>query len=124
MRRMLLVFGLCLCCATGLFLIGQAPPGTTVDRIGFPQNYQNTYKKLYTLDNNQNRQIRAIWANDVAQTVNPNQPWNFPYGSLLLFESILPQLDGAGNPVLDDNGRFIPTDLQTIFAMKKSQGFG
>lgn len=116
-----------LLCSATVLLVGQGPaplPGTSTDRIGFPQNYQTTFKKLYTLDNNQNRQIRVIWANDVAQTVDPTQPWNFPYGSVLLFESYAPQLDDSGNPVLDDNGRFIPTDLQTIFAMKKSQGFG
>src|SRR5215471_956530 len=85
-------------------LVAQAPtlPGTSTDRIGFPQNYQTTFKKLYTLDNNQNRQIRVIWANAVAQTVDPTQPWNFPYGSVLLFESWNPQLDDNGDPVLDD----------------------
>jgi plastocyanin len=124
MRRIFLPLGVVLSLATGLVLISQAPPGTSMDRIGFPQNYQTTFKKMYSLDNNQNRQIRVIWANDVAQTVNPNQPWNFPYGSILLFESYAPQLNDAGDPVLDDNGRFIPTDLQTIFVMKKDQGFG
>src|SRR5262249_46184425 len=112
--------------ATTVLLVGQAPalPGTSVDRIGFPKSYQTTFKKLYTLDNNQNRQIRVIWANDVAQQVVPTQPWNFPYGSILLFESWNPQLNDAGDPVLDENGRFIPTTLTTIFAMKKERGFG
>jgi plastocyanin len=123
-RKSVLAFGVVVCLATGLLLIGQAPPGTSMDRIGFPKNYQTTYKKMYTLDNNQNRQIRVIWANDVAQTVNPNQPWNFPYGSILLFESYAPQLDANGDPVLSDSGRFVPTDLQTVFVMKKDQGFG
>jgi plastocyanin len=76
------------------------------------------------LDNNQNRQIRVIWANDVAQTVNAAEPWNFPYGSVLIFEDVAPQLDDAGEPVLDENSRFIPTNLRTIFVMKKERGFG
>jgi plastocyanin len=124
MRRTFLALGVVLSLGAGLLLIGQAPPGTSMDRIGFPQNYQTTYKKMYTLDNNQNRQIRVIWANDVAQKVDPNQPWNFPYGSTLIFESYAPQLNDAGDPVLDDSGRFIPTDLQTIFVMKKDHGLG
>jgi len=126
MKHLLRLTGLLLSSATGLMLVGQAPPlpGTSTDRIGFPQNYQNTFKKLYTFDNNQNRQIRVIWANDVAQKVDPNQPWNFPYGSVLIFESWLPQLNDAGDPVLDDQGRFIATDLQTVFVMKKDHGFG
>jgi len=109
-----------------VILVGQAPtlPGTSTDRVGLPQNYQTTFKKLYTLDNNQNRQIRVIWANDVAQAVDYNQPWNFPYGSVLIFEDVAPQLNSDGDPVLDENGRFVPTNLRTVFVMKKERGFG
>src|SRR2546423_7457639 len=125
MNRIPLVCALLLGSAT-MVLVGQAPPrpGTSTDRVGFPQNYKTTFKKLYTLDNNQNRQIRVIWANDVAQTVDPTQPWNFPYGSVLVFEDVAPQLNDAGDPVLDENGRFIPTNLRTVFVMKKERGFG
>jgi plastocyanin len=95
-----------------------------MDRVGFPTNYQQTFKKMYSFDNNQNRQVRVIWANDVAQTVDPGQQWSFPYGSVLLFESWNPKLDANGDPELDPDGRFIPTTLTTIFAMRKERGFG
>jgi len=126
MTRVTSVCAIVLCTAASLVLVGQAPtlPGTSTDRIGFPQNYQTTFKKLYTLDNNQNRQIRVIWANDTAQTVDGTQPWNFPYGSVLIFEDYAPQLDDAGEPVLDENSRFIPLNLRTVFVMKKDHGFG
>jgi plastocyanin len=126
MRRILFAGTLLVLSAAGLMLVGQGttPPGTSADRIGYPQDYQSTFKKLYTFDNNNNRQIRVIWANDAAQSVDAGQPWNFPYGSELIFESWTPQLDGDGNPVLDDDGRFIPTTLTTVFVMKKQQGFG
>jgi hypothetical protein len=126
MKRPIIASSVILLSAAGLLLVGQAPtlPGTSVDRIGFPQNYQTTFKQLYSFDNDANRQVRVIWANDVAMTVNPNQPWNFPYGSILLFESYPAVLDSAGNPVLDENGRFQRGALTTIFAMKKDQGFG
>jgi plastocyanin len=106
--------------------VGQAPPlpGTSADRVGFPQNYPTTFKKLYALDNNNNRQIRVIWANDASQKVDPTQPWNFPYGSVLIFEDYAPQLDDAGEPVLDGDGRFIPVNLRTVFVMRKERGFG
>jgi plastocyanin len=125
MKRITIVLAMLLGSVT-VVLVGQAPtlPGTSVDRVGFPQNYQTAFKKLYTLDNNQNRQIRVIWANDVAQTVDPTQPWNFPYGSVLVFEDVAPQLNDAGDPDLDENGRFIPTNLRTVFVMKKDHGFG
>src|SRR5258708_1570815 len=102
----------------------QALPGTSADRIGFPASYKSTFKQLYVLDNNQNQQVRAIWANDAAQNVDPNQPWNFPYGSILLFEDYPTVPDANGNPTLDANGRFVRGALRTIFAMKKDKGFG
>ena len=65
----------------------QALPAPTVDRVGFPAGYRDTYTKLYTFDNYQNRQIRVVWGNATAASVNPGTPWNFPYGSIILFES-------------------------------------
>src|ERR1043166_653790 len=126
MKRLLLVVCTLLLSATGLVLVGQAPalPGTSADRIGFPANYKTTFKELYALDNNQNQQVRVIWANDMALTVDSSQPWNFPYGSILLFEDYPTVPDANGNPTLDENGRFVRAPLRTIFAMKKDKGFG
>ena len=102
MRRLFssAAIGVLLLPATWFVLVGQAPtlPGTSADHIGFPANYKSTFKQLYVLDNNQNQQVRAIWANDIAQTVDPNQPWNFPYGSVLLFEDYPTVPDANGNP--------------------------
>jgi plastocyanin len=126
MKRVLLVVCALFVSATGILLVGQAPalPGTSADRIGFPTNYQTNFKQMYAIDNNQNQQIRVIWANDMAQTVDPAQPWNFPYGSELLFEDYPTVPDANGNPTLDENGRFVRGPLRTVFAMKKDHGFG
>ena len=100
MRPVICAAGTLLFATAGFIVMAQAPalPGTSTDRVGFPTNYQQTFKRMYALDNNQNRQIRVIWANDVAQTTTPGQPWNFPYGSVLLFESWLPELNADGDP--------------------------
>jgi plastocyanin len=126
MKRILIATGVLLVSAAGLLLLGQAHalPGTSADRIGFPTNYKTTYKQLYALDNTQNQQVRVIWANDIAQTVDPKQPWNFPYGSILLFEAYPTVPDADGNPTLDAEGRFVRGNLLTINAMKKDKGFG
>ncbi len=126
MKRPIIASSVILLSAAGLLLVGQAPtlPGTSVDRIGFPKDYQTTFKQLYVFDNDANRQIRVVWANDIAMTVDATQPVTFPYGSILLFESYPAVLDSAGNPVLDDNGRFVRGNLTTVFAMKKDKGFG
>jgi plastocyanin len=126
MKRSIIVSSAIFFSAAGLLLVGQAPtlPGTSVDRIGFPKDYRTTFKQMYVFDNDANRQVRVVWANDIAQTADPTQPVNFPYGSILLFESYPAVLDSDGNPTLDENGRFQRGNLTTVFAMKKDHGFG
>jgi len=112
--------------AASILFVGQAQslPAPTVDRVGFPTGYKDTFRLLYTFDNYQNRQIRKVYGNDAAASVSPGQVFNFPYGSIILFESYTVQEDSAGEPVLDPSGRFIPANLTTIFVMRKEQGFG
>ncbi len=102
----------------------QTFPAPTVDRIGFPSGYRDTFKLFYVFDNYQNRQIRAVYANATAASVTPAQTFNFPYGSIVLFESYSVQEDASGEPLLDRNGRFMPNALTTIFVMRKEKGFG
>jgi plastocyanin len=101
-------------------------PAPVVDRIGFPTDYQNTFLKLYTFDNYQNRQIRVIWANPVAASVTPDTVNNFPYGSIIVMETYGVVEDASGEPVLDANGRYMPAPgaVPTVFVMRKEQGFG
>src|SRR5215471_2370453 len=79
----------------------QSLPAPTVDRVGYPAGYKDTFKLLYVFDNFQNRQIRSVYGNDIAASVTPGQSFNFPYGSIILFESYGIQEDSAGEPVLD-----------------------
>jgi len=108
------------------FFVGQTQvlPAPTVDNVHFPAGYRASYTLLYTFDNYQNRQIRAVYANPVAASVTPGQVFNFPYGSIVLFESWSVQEDASGEPILDSKGRFIPNQLTTIFVMRKERGFG
>lgn len=109
-----------------VFFIGhtQALPAPAVDRVGFPSGYRDTFKLFYVFDNYQNRQIREVWGNSIAASVSPGQTFNFPYGSVILFESYTVREDARGEPLLDENGRFIPVNLTTIFVMRKEKGFG
>jgi plastocyanin len=100
-------------------------PAPTVDRVGFPANYQTTFTKVYTFDNYQNRQIRVVWANPVAASVTPNTVHKFPYGSIVVMETYAVMEDANGEPVLDDKGRFIPSGAApTVFVQRKEKGFG
>src|SRR5215469_6408687 len=100
-------------------------PAPTVDRVGFPTNYQNTFLKVYTFDNYQNRQIRVVWANPTAASVTPDTVNNFPYGSIIVMETYGVMENASGEPLLDGNGRFIPnSNPPTVFVQRKEQGFG
>ncbi len=112
--------------AASFFNVGytQSLPAPTVDRVGFPTGYKDTYKLFYVFDNYQNRQIRKVYGNAIAASVSPGEVFNFPYGSIILFESYSVQQDSAGEPALDDKGRFVPNTLTTNFVMRKEKGFG
>jgi plastocyanin len=102
----------------------QSLPAPTVDNVRFPAGYPAGYTLFYTFDNYQNRQIRKVYGNAIAASVKPGTVFNFPYGSIILFEGYSVKEDASGEPLLDENGRFIPNVLTTIFVMRKERGFG
>ena len=128
MRRTALVFvsaaALWVLAGSAALVQTQALPAPTVDRVGFPTDYRSTFKLFYVFDNYQNRQIRAVWGNAVAASVTPGNVFNFPYGSVILFESYTVMQDADGEPLLDQNGRFVPNVMNQLFVMRKERGFG
>jgi plastocyanin len=123
---------------TALLLLGSGPllfrgqtqtlpplPAPTVDRVGFPTDYQKTFLKVYTFDNFQNRQIRVVWANPIAASVTPDTVHRFPFGSVIVMETFGVMEDSKGEPILDPVGRFMPNgNPPTIFVQRKERGFG
>ena len=77
--------------------------GPEVDRIGFPEGYQENMQVYYEFDRPDNRTARVIYANAEAAGVGPGE--SFPYGSELVMEVYRTVQDDAGAVVLDENGR-------------------
>lgn len=94
----------------------------TVDRVGFPENYQSAYSVYYEFDRPDNKTARVIYANPVAAQVGTEQ--NFPYGSVLVMEVYRTKRDDAGAVLLDDQGRYQREELTGLFVMRKERGFG
>jgi plastocyanin len=94
----------------------------TVDRVGFPEGYQDTFSLFYEFDRPDNKTARVIYANDVAASVQPGQP--FPYGSILVMDVYRTKKDEAGTVLLDENGRYVRDELSGHFVMRKEPGFG
>lgn len=109
-----------------------APVDPTVDRVGFPENYQDTFTIFYEFDRPDNKSARAIYANDIAASVtaealaaaSPEPGSAFPYGSILVLEVYRTQRDEDDNVLLDENGRYIRDELFGLFVMRKEPGFG
>lgn len=125
MRRWVCSVLACAACAGLLLTIGhsQALPAPTVDRVGFPEGYQN-WRVFYVFDRWDNRQVRVIYGNREAWEVRSDQSFFFPYGSIFVMETWRARVDAESNPMLDDNGRFQRDSLTGIFVMRKEPTFG
>jgi plastocyanin len=96
-------------------------PAPAEDRVGFPEGYES-FPIFFVMDRPDNKQVRVIYANPPAASVTPDGA--FPYGSILVMETYRALQDDAGEPILDDAGRYQRGDLTGIFVMRKEPGFG
>src|SRR5260370_3264037 len=115
--------------AAGLAIVAESqttPPAPTVDRVFFPADYQN-WQVLYTIDRPDNKQQRVIYGNDLAAAVIRGGEWDYPQGSILVMETWPTVQDDQGNPVRDENGRFVKmgdTYAGTVFVSRKGPQLG
>ncbi|MBI5929614.1 MAG: cytochrome P460 family protein [Chloroflexi bacterium] len=97
-------------------------PAPSVDRVGFPANYETEFKLLFVFDRPDRKLVRAICGNDLAAQHQEGEP--FAYGSVLLMISYSAKLDVTGQPVLDENGHYIAQKLVALHVQRKEEGFG
>jgi hypothetical protein len=92
------------------------------DKITFPENFASGV--LYaTLDNADNKQVREFYTSQAAiDAAKAGQP--LPSGTVITRLHYAAQLDAAGNPVKDANGRFIKANLINYTVMEKRAGWG
>ncbi len=107
---------------TSVSIFAQAP---ATDRVGFPEGYQK-WAQFYVLDRSDNKQVRSIYGNTIAAGVADGSQGNYPYGSVVVLETVNALKDADGNAVLDRNGRYIkdPAAAVTVNTMRKEKGFG
>lgn len=97
-------------------------PAPSEDRVGFPENYDTDFKLLFIFNRPDRKLLRVICGNDIAAQNQAGEP--FDYGSVLLMISYSAQLDSDGQPVLDENGRYIGEKLVALHVQRKEPGFG
>jgi len=98
-------------------------PGTAgPDKIGFPANYKDHV--LYaTVDRYDNKQYRELYGTPEAVKA-AREGKAIPSGTVLTLIQYKAQVDAAGNPIKDANGRFVKGDLVGVTVMEKRTGWG
>jgi Cytochrome P460 len=111
------------CGALGLGLaIHAASAGP--DKVQIPMAYATSYVKIATIDRYDNKTIRTVYMNPEAwEAAKPGQP--LPDGTTLILEARPARLGPDGQPALDANGRFQPTEQIVLIAtQQKRRGWG
>ncbi len=92
--------------------------------ITLPPDWQQRFIRYTTVDKPDRRIIRNIYINPEAYAaLRPGAP--IPYGAIVIMADQRARLDGAGQPLLDGNGRLIPEPaFIAVAAQQKERGWG
>jgi len=109
--------------ASGLSLVAIAD----TQNVALPENYASTFVRYTSVDKPAGKRpakMRYFYVNpESLAAAKPGQ--SLPSGTVLIMEDRQIEQDDAGNPKLDANGRFIPTDVITnVFVQEKRTGWG
>jgi uncharacterized membrane protein YjfL (UPF0719 family) len=120
MKNVRLVAAIALGSASGALIGYSAFAGG--DKVAYPENFDKG--TLYaTVDRYDNKQYRELYATPAAvEAVRNGQP--IPSGTVLTLVQYKAQLDAAGEPLKDANGRFQKGDLVAYTVMEKRDGWG
>jgi hypothetical protein len=108
------------CVFVAFFTITQVGAGS--DKVAFPADYATgvMYTSHDLLDA---KEFREFYITPTAlAAVRKDQ--SLPSGTVITLARYNVQLDARGNPVKDENGRFIKTELKAFRVMEKRTGWG
>jgi hemoglobin len=90
--------------------------------VPLPAGYTSWPKFLSAVQRPDAKQVREIYINPTGFNSKAGQP--FAHGSTLVMENYSAQLDAAGQPVKDADGKIVKGKLLRVFVMSKGPGFG
>jgi hypothetical protein len=97
------------------------PPAPAVDRVGFPKDYQNAFRRLRSSEKADAKTVVIVYGNVAAAS---RQNGNYPYGSVIVMETSSTLQDGAKKVLLDEGGHFRRDQVTGLHVMRKERGFG
>jgi len=96
----------------------------TLDRVGFPQDYQTRFKVLRVIVNEQALRVNTVYINEQAAAVTNREKLPYPEGSILLMEFSDALRDANNQVVRDAKGALRKGVVDHIDVMKRGKGFG
>ncbi|NKE43971.1 cytochrome P460 family protein [Roseomonas frigidaquae] len=102
----------------------RAPYTTGPHNITLPSDWEQRFIRYATVDKADRKIIRHLYVNPEAfAAARAGQP--LPHGSLIIMADTRARLDAAGNPLLDQQGRFIAAPgWIALAAQEKQPGWG
>ena len=98
-------------------------PNLVKSSVSFPEGYQGTYTKYYTINFPATKQVRYYLANPTAmQAAKAGQP--MPNGAMLFVEVHSAKLDADQKPMMGADGYFVADKLLFYTSMARDAGWG
>jgi hypothetical protein len=96
----------------------------TVDRVGFPEAYQEKYKVLRTVNKKEEQKVVTVYGNPLAASISNATQLPYPNGSIIVMETASALKDAQGKPLLDDQGNFRKDQVLGLHVMRREKDFG
>ena len=99
-------------------------PAPTVDRVGFPKAYAETFQVLRKVVKEKELKVVTVCGNGPAASVTNAAQLPYPYGSILVMETAGALKDAQGKPLLDDQGKLRKDKVTGLHVMRRETDFG
>ena len=99
-------------------------PNVVITRVTFPEDYKDTFTKYHTINFPATNQVRYYFANRGRGASGEGRQKRCPTGSVLFAEVYAAKLDADKNPVMGNDGFFVPDKLLFYTAMARESGWG
>ena len=120
MRSVIMASGIA---AAGMLGFGAAA-FAGAELVAYPEGYRDSFTHYSTVNRADDRkQVVKIFANDIAiGSVGNGAPLDS--GAVIAMEVYKAELDASEQPVMGDDGFFVPAELAAVAVMESRDGFG
>lgn len=109
-----------------ILLIGSGTASAGPEKVAYPEGFATSFVRYATVDKPDRKPpiTRFLYVNrEALAAAAAGMP--LPYGTVIVMEDHLAQLDDAGAPVTNADGGFVPTaEIGNVFVQEKGRGWG